>query len=53
MRESYLTLGDWGAGDHAYRGRLEAASDGEPPGPDSEPAPWTIEFTIAATPLDA
>jgi len=53
MRESYLGLGDWGAGEHSYRGRQDGAPDGEPAAPDSEPAPWTIEFTIAATPLDA
>ena len=47
VRESYLGLDDWGAGDHAYRSRQL------PPGPDAGDGPWTIEFAVEVTPLEA
>jgi hypothetical protein len=50
--EPYLGLDDWGAGDHAYRSR-PAPSGPERPGPDAGDGPWTVEFTIEVTPLDA
>jgi hypothetical protein len=52
VREPYLGLDDWGAGEHGYRSRL-GDPDAERPGPDAEPGPWTIEFAVEATPLDA
>jgi hypothetical protein len=59
VREPYLGLDDWGAGEHVYRSRLGApgSADQRPaserPGPDAGPGPWTVELTIEATPLDA
>jgi hypothetical protein len=51
VRERYLGLDDWGAGEHAYRSR--PAGDGpERPGPDAGEGPWTIEFAIEVTPLE-
>ena len=51
VRERYLGLDDWGAGEHADRSR--AAGDGpERPGPHAGDGPWTIEFAIEVTPLE-
>ena len=52
VRESYLGLDDWGAGEHAYRSRL-APPGPERPGPDAGEGPWTIEYAVEVTPLDA
>jgi hypothetical protein len=57
VREPYLGLDDWGAGEHAYRSR-PAPSDprrpGSPrPGPDAGDGSWTVEFAVEVTPLDA
>jgi hypothetical protein len=53
VREPYLGLDDWGAGDHGYRSRLGHPDDPERPGPDAEPGPYSIEFTIEPTALEA
>jgi hypothetical protein len=53
VRECYLGLDRWGAGEHAYRSRLRAPGDPERPGPDADPGPFTIDFTIEATVLEA
>ena len=53
VREPYLGLDDWGAGDHGYRSRLGSPDDPERPGPDADPGPYTIEFTVEPTALDA
>jgi hypothetical protein len=57
VREPYLGLDDWGAGDHAYRSRPTPADPGHPgpprPGPDAGDGPWTVEFAVEVTPLDA
>ena len=53
VREPYLGLDDWGAGDHGYRSRLGSADDPERPGPDADLGPWTVEFTVEPTALDA
>jgi hypothetical protein len=59
VREPYLGLDDWGAGDHAYRSRPVPAGSGQHPavprrpGPDAGDGPWTVEFTVEVTPLDA
>jgi hypothetical protein len=53
VREPYLGLDDWGAGEHGYRSRLGHPDDPERPGPDAEQGPFTIEFAIEPTPLDA
>ena len=50
--EPYLGLDDWGAGDHSYRSRPAPTGPGRP-GPDAGEGPWTIEFTIEVTPLEA
>jgi hypothetical protein len=52
VREPYLGLDDWGAGEHAYRSRPHSPGPGRP-GPEAGDGPWTIEFAIEATPLDA
>jgi hypothetical protein len=52
VREPYLGLDDWGAGDHTYRSR-PTPSTPHPPGPDAGGGPWSVEFAIEATPLDA
>jgi hypothetical protein len=52
VREPYLGLDDWGAGEHAYRSRPHPPGPGRP-GPEAGDGPWTIEFAIEATPLDA
>ena len=52
MREPYLGLDDWGAGEHAYRSRQVPARPGAP-GPDAGDGPWTIEFAVEVTPLVA
>jgi hypothetical protein len=44
--ERYLGLDGWGAGDHSYRSRLATEAE-------AAPGPWTIDFVIEATPLDA
>jgi hypothetical protein len=51
VREPYLGLDDWGAGEHGYRSRPDASSE-ERPGPDAGEGPWTVEFAIEVTPLD-
>jgi hypothetical protein len=57
VREPYLGLDDWGAGEHTYRSRLagpgSASQDPERPGPDAVEGPWTVEFAIEVTPLDS
>jgi hypothetical protein len=57
VREPYLGLDDWGAGDHAYRSRPAPTGrrrSGLPrPGPDAGDGPWTVEFAVEVTPLDA
>jgi hypothetical protein len=58
VREPYLGLDDWGAGDHTHRSRLGApgSADQHPesdrPGPDAGEGPWMVELTIEVTPLD-
>jgi len=52
VRESYLGLDDWGAGEHAYRSRQLPPGPGRP-GPDAGDGPWTIEFAVEVTPLEA
>jgi hypothetical protein len=52
VRESYLGLDDWGAGEYAYRSR-QLPPGPERPGPDAGDGPWTIEFAIEVTPLEA
>ena len=51
VREPYLGLDDWGAGEHAYRSRPDAPGP-ERPGPGAGDGPWTIEFRIEVTPLE-
>jgi hypothetical protein len=51
VREPYLGLDDWGAGEHAYRSRPDPPGP-ERPGPEAGDGPWTVEFTIEVTPLD-
>jgi hypothetical protein len=52
VRERYLGLDDWGAGEHGYRSR--PGGDGpERPGPEAGDGPWTVEFSIEVTPLEA
>jgi hypothetical protein len=53
VSECYLGLDGWGAGDHDYRSRLRAPGDPERPGPDADPGPFTIDFTVEPTVLDA
>jgi hypothetical protein len=53
VQECYLGLDRWGAGEHAYRSRLRAPGDPERPGPDADPGPFTIDFTVEATVLEA
>ena len=50
--EPYLGLDDWGAGEHAYRSRPAPAGPGRP-GPDAGDGPWTVEYAIEVTPLEA
>jgi hypothetical protein len=38
---------------HGYRSRLCSPDATERPGPDADPGPWTIEFTVEPTALDA
>ena len=52
VRESFLGLDDWGAGEHAHRSRQLPPGPGRP-GPDAGDGPWTIEFAIEVTPLEA
>ena len=52
VREPYLGLDDWGAGDHSSRSRPAPPGPGRP-GPDAGEGPWTVEFTIEVTPLEA
>ena len=52
VRESYLGLDRWGAGEHAHRSR-PATGGPERPGPDAGDGPWTVELAIEATPLDS
>jgi hypothetical protein len=52
VREPYLGLDDWGAGEHAYRSRLDPPGP-ERPGPDAGDGPWTIEYAVEVTPLEA
>jgi hypothetical protein len=52
VREPYLGLDDWGAGEHAYRSR-QVPPGPERPGPDAGDGPWTIEFAVEVTPLEA
>jgi hypothetical protein len=52
VREPYLGLDDWGAGEHAYRSR-QVQPGRERPGPDAGDGPWTIEFAVEVTPLEA
>ena len=51
VREPYLGLDDWGAGEHSYRSRPSVP----PPSAlaDAGDGPWTIEFVIEVTTLDA
>jgi hypothetical protein len=51
VREPYLGLDDWGAGEHAYPSRPQPPGP-ERPGPEAGDGPWTIEFAIESTPLD-
>jgi hypothetical protein len=60
VREPYLGLDDWGAGEHGYRSRLGGPEPAMPelpdplrPGPDADQGPWTVEFAIEVTQLDA
>jgi hypothetical protein len=50
--EPYLGLDDWGAGEHTYRSRPDPGGP-ERPGPEAGEGPWTIEFGVEVTPLDA
>ena len=50
--EPYLGLDDWGAGEHAYRSRPAPAGPGRP-GPDAGDGPWTVEYAIEVTQLEA
>jgi hypothetical protein len=52
VREPYLGLDDWGAGEHADRSR-QVPPGPERPGPDAGDGPWTIEFAVEVTPLEA
>ncbi len=52
VRESYLGLDDWGAGTHTYRSRTLPPGL-ERPGPDAGDGPWTIEYAVEVTPLEA
>jgi hypothetical protein len=52
VREPYLGLDDWGAGEHAWRSRPVTAGP-QRPGPDAGDGPWTIELAIETTPLEA
>jgi hypothetical protein len=47
VRESYLGLDHWGAGEHSYRSRL-GGSDAE-----AGKGPWTVEFAVEVMPLEA
>jgi hypothetical protein len=51
VREPYLGLDDWGAGEHADRSRPVPPGPGRP-GPAAGDGPWTVEYTIEATPLE-
>ena len=50
VREPYLGLDDWGAGDHTYRSRPSRPAT---PRPDAGEGPWTVAFGIAVTTLDS
>jgi hypothetical protein len=52
LREPYLGLDDWGAGEHAHRSRALPPGP-ERPGPDAGDGPWTIEYAVEVTPLEA
>jgi hypothetical protein len=52
VREPYLGLDDWGAGDHTYRSRLTPTGP-ERPGPDAGHGPWTVEFSIEVITLES
>ena len=52
VREPYLGLDDWGAAEHTDRGRPGDPAP-ERPGPGAADGPWTIEFAIEVTVLDA
>jgi hypothetical protein len=52
VSEPSLGVDDWGAGEHSYRSRPVDPAP-ERPGPEAGDGPWTIEFTIEVTTLDA
>ena len=52
VRQPYLGLDDWGAGEHAYRSR-PAPATAERPGPDAGDGPWRVEYAVEVTPLEA
>ena len=52
VREPYLGLDDWGAGDHTYRSRPTPTGP-ERPGPDAGDGPWTVEFAIEVITLES
>ena len=55
VREPDLGLDDRGAGEHSYHSRPSVPPPPGPraPGPDAGDGPWTIEFVIEVTTLDA
>ena len=55
VREPDLGLDDWGAGEHSYRSRPSVPPPSRPPSAlaDAGDGPWTIEFVIEVTTLDA